>query len=289
MTKLRMACLVAGLAGACASGAAAQVKPTANGSYPVGTVVQGVCKKGAKGLEIGTIIQGWFRGGYANGPWLPPQGTDICTYRMTRPGRFRLRIYSAYGDKTIQYVPFTIGGVEAPPPNPCESEGTKVVGVSAPNGGTSGLEGLRGQSLRENQQLTANANTYLDFADGSRVAIAKGTTFRLDGCSQPTAPELPPGMRFTLMLGQVWAKIAPESGRRIQVSTERTVAGNRGTTFWMSYDRARKLTAVHVDEGSVWLRAAGRTITVNAGQTATQRAAAQPVVKSAPISTSPPF
>jgi len=121
------------------------------------------------------------------------------------------------------------------------------------------------------------------------VAIAKGTTFRLDGCSQPTAPELPPMMRFTLALGQIWAKIAPNSGRRIQVSTERAVAGNRGTTFWISYDRARKLTTVHVDEGSMWLRAAGRTITVNAGQTATQRGAVPPKVKSAPIGAAPPF
>ncbi len=185
-------------------------------------------------------------------------------------------------------MPFTIGGVQTPP-DPCQSEETKVVSVSTPNGGTSGLEGLRGKSLSANQQLTANANTYLDFADGSRVAIAQGTTFRLDGCSQPKAPNLPPLIRFSLMLGRIWARIAPESGRQVQVSTERVVCGNRGTTFWLSYNRAQKLTTVHVDEGSVTVTTGGKTTVVNAGQTAIHRRSGQPVLRSAPVSGTPPF
>lgn len=67
------------------------------------------------------------------------------------------------------------------------------------------------------------------------------------------------------------------------------ICGNRGTVYWISFDGATKQTTVHVDSGSVWLRANGRTITVKAGQTATKTGAAVPVVKSAPIGSGPPF
>ncbi len=260
---------------------AAQVTPHAGGRYYVGTLVSGECKF-TDHTEIATTFQRWFQGAWSNANFLPTQGKRLCTDRLTSAGQWRMRVFDPDGDKTMKIVgPFTVDE------NPCESDQSRVVSVSTPNGGKSGLENLAGSNLMPNQTLTANADTYLDFADGSRVAIAKGSSYTLNGCQQWQADDAPFSMKFSLMLGKIWSKIA--SPQTQQISTENVVCGNRGTIFWVTFDRATKQTTVHVDSGSVWLRANGRTITVKAGQTATKIGAGAPVVKSAPIGSGPPF
>jgi hypothetical protein len=247
--------------------------PKPGHAYMVGQSLPGVCKIGARGTEIATTYQRWFQGCWSNATWLPKQGTNECVQVLRSPGVWRMRVFNPDGDHTIRIVgPFVV--VDR---SECTNAETKIVRVSTPDGDTSGLEGLQGKHLLPNQELTTDANVNLDFADGSRVAIAKGSAFRLNGCSQPTAPDLPPLTTLTLMLGKIWAKVSSGT-QRFEISTERVVCGNRGTTFWIAFDRPGKLTTVHVDEGSVWMRAAGQTITVAAGQTGTQHADEAPVI-----------
>ncbi len=260
---------------------AGQIKPQAGGHYFVGTLVAGECKF-TDHTEIATTFQRWFRGAWSNANHLPTQGKLECTDRLTSSGQWRMRVFDPDGDRTMKIVgPFTVDE------NPCESDQSRVVSVSTPNGGKSGLENLAGSNLMPSQTLTAAADTYLDFADGSRVAIAKGSSYTLNGCRQWQADDAPFSMKLSLMLGKIWSKIASPQSQ--QISTENVVCGNRGTIYWVSFDKATKQTMVHVDSGSVWLSANGRTITVKAGQTATRTGAGAPVVRSAGISTSPPF
>ena len=77
---------------------------------------------------------------------------------------------------------------------------------------------------RANQTLTANADVSLDFGDGSRVNISKGSSFKLDGCSQFKAPNLEAEFRFTLLLGRIWSKVTHVFGaerERVSTCTER--------------------------------------------------------------------
>lgn len=260
----------------------AQIKPQAGGTYYVGTLVQGECKF-TNHTEIATYFQRWDGRSWGFGEKLPSQSLGLrCYDRLIAPGQWRMWVFDPDGEKTMKIVgPFTV--VE----NPCEGDETHVSSVSTPRGGSSGLENLAGGNLYPNQTLTANADTYVDFADGSRVAIQKGSTYTLNGCKQWQADDAPFSMKLSLMLGTIWSKIA--SRQNVQYSTEGVVCGNRGTIFWISFDPATKQTTVHVDSGSVWLSANGRTITVKAGQTATKTGTAAPLVRSAPISSGPPF
>jgi len=261
---------------------AAQVRPQPGARYYVGTLVQGECKF-TDHTEIATYFQRWDGRSWGVGERLPSQSLNLrCYDRLVEAGQWRMWVFDPDGDRTIKIVgPFTVDE------NPCEGDQTHVSSVSTPNGGTSGLENLAGGNLYPNQTLTANANTYLDFADGSRVAIAKGSSYTLNGCQQWQADAAPFSMKLSLLLGKIWSKIATPQSQ--QISTENVVCGNRGTIYWVSYDRATKQTVVHVDSGSVWIRANGRTITVKAGQTATKTGAGVPVVKAAPIGNGPPF
>ena len=70
------------------------------------------------------------------------------------------------------------------------------------------------------------------------------------------------------------------------------MAGNRGTTFWIS--NIKGVTKVHVDKGSVTLnplkgKGKWKQVIVAAGHTATQKGNKAPTVKKAPVSSTPPF
>jgi len=265
------------------------------GSYPVGTVVTGICHVGA-GPGTEDIITRFQE--FKNGAWDPPAASENsagpeltrppCTWKVASPGLWRIYVtdYHPNGKQTISYIgPYRIGEAAA---NPCTGKDTEVVSVSTPNGGTSGLDDLQGHHLSANQTLTATADVNLDFGDGSRIAIEAGSSFKMDGCSQPSAPGLTYTEQFSLLLGKIWSKITPDS-HNVNIRTERVVAGNRGTIFWISYVKAGQITTLHVDEGSVWMRSNGRTITITAGHTATQQGTRPAVVRPAPINTKPPF
>ncbi len=245
--------------------------------YQVGTVLSGECKF-TDHVEIATNYQRWFQNAWSNADFLPTQSRMRCTQKLTEAGMWRMVVFDPDGHKVKKIVgPFLVSD------QPCEGDQAKVTNVTTPNGGTSGLEGLQGQQLFPYQTLTTEADVSIDFADGSRVNIKKGSSFQLDSCQQDQAPDAPAMMKLSLFLGSIWSKIS--SPRQVEMSTENVVCGNRGTTFSIEYDKAQKLTTVVVEEGSVWMRkrSGGNTIIVNAGQTGTQRGADQPVVQGSAI------
>ncbi len=252
--------------------------PRAGGVYRVGQKLPGQCKF-TDHVEIATRYQRWFQGAWSNAEFLPTQSKLVCDQVLTAPGLWRMRIFDPDGDKTIKIVgPFIVTD------EPCSGDDTKIVKVTTPNGGTSGLEGLQGMHVVPNETLTTEADVNIDFADGSRVTIAKGSSYQFDGCQQYNAPDAPPMMKLSLFLGKIWAKLGSRT-QQVEMNVGNVVCGNRGTTFSIAYDRDTKLTTVQVEEGSVWVRprAGGKTIIVNAGQTATQRGNEAPVVQGALI------
>ena len=296
------AVLAAGSSGrATASAAAAGVKPQNGGAYPVGVTMAGVCQKvikpdGSIDWVVQSVFQRWFQGAWSNANYLPHQGTANCTDRLEDPGRWRLLVMFFPGTRTQVVSHFTVGGSAWR--QPCTGKDTQVVSVSTPNGGTSGLEDLRGNHLRANQTLTANSDVSLDFGDGSRVNISKGSSFKLDGCSQFKAPNLESEFRFTLLLGRIWSKVTHVFGaerERVSTCTERAACvafGARGTTFWVENEN-KGTVLLHVDKGTVTItprwNAKWKVVTVTAGRTATLRGKKRPAVKKAPIELRPHF
>ena len=291
--------VVASLLASAGSARVGAVTPQAGQKYPVGVVMQGVCEwttsaDGSHYPVIGTYFQRWFQGAWSNASELPRQGQadnapTSCTDRLSYPGKWRMRVFKSDGDITTKIVgPFYVVEGAVPPANPCAGNETKITKVETPNGGESGLEGLQGKHMSANQTLTAGADTNIYFGDGMKLGLSKGSSFKMTGCSPPRSPEIPLSIRLTLLLGKIWAKV-PGHVARVQVSTQRVVAGNRGTIFWISYVRAGQVTTLHVDQGSAWMRALGATITLTAGHTATQKGTKAPVVRTAPINTRPPF
>jgi hypothetical protein len=108
---------------------------------------------------------------------------------------------------------------------------------------------------------------------GSVIRLRPGSQFKLgSGCRAGDEPD--PGFNVTLrlVLGSIWAKIAPaDSGGDFQVRTERVVAGPRGTTFSVSHRRGRQ-TTVRVFAGKVHMAPVGapqRGVLLHRGQTGT--------------------
>ncbi len=122
----------------------------------------------------------------------------------------------------------------------------------------------------------------IKFFDDSRLRISSGTKYKINSCSDLNPLETPASVKFTLLLGKIWAEIAPEAEMKYQIETERAVDGNRGTTFSTEYDPTTKTTKVVVEEGSVWLRnkfGKVETIIINEGETGTQTMDQPPVLK----------
>ncbi len=93
-------------------------------------------------------------------------------------------------------------------------------------------------------------------------------------------------MELGLFLISMWAHVtkAIGSSQAYRVQTERTVAGNRGTIFWIT--DTKKATTLHVDTDSMWIQglrrghAYGKKWIVKAGQTATwKQGAAKPLIR----------
>jgi hypothetical protein len=130
--------------------------------------------------------------------------------------------------------------------------------------------GLTNTSFRVGQRVTAPEAMQLQLGDGSSLKLDKGTTFKIAKCPFEEKTVI------DLLTGKLWSTVkrAVSGGQKFQVETPWGGGGVRGTTFWISYAPARKLTTLHVIKGSVELRqrfGARRKLLVRAGQTAVQQ------------------
>ncbi|HUO38516.1 MAG TPA: FecR domain-containing protein [Mycobacterium sp.] len=226
--------------------------------------------------------------------WDPPAATENsagpslteasnCTWRVDSPGAWRIYVtdYKWDDGRTISYYgPYVIGAKR------CKGTATEVSNVTTRTSAPTSLGDLVGTNLAPGEPIVADEDVQLDFANGSTFRITKGSIWTLDDCTN-ASPSILAKEQFSLLLGKLWAHITKAVGSNpsIRINTERVVAGNRGTTFWMSYDRGAKVTAVHVDQGSVWLqrrsrgRPVGKQWIVKAGYTATWGAGTKPVLR----------
>ena len=294
--RISIATLLAGLLsvlGAPVSGAALPPTPAAGQSYPAGTTFKGVCEINPAHESWGyTTSQfeshedsygkpaGWGRGatGIMMGPGPP------CTDTLLYPGLWRLHIHAPTGDSygpTFKIVAAT---------TPCTGDENTIMDVATPDGSPAPLAELLGTVMSVGQTITASQDVDLTMGDGAILRLYKGASFKVESCSwskEGTRPT-PFKERLRLLLGKIWASV-PGNKEHIEVHTERAVAGNRGTTFWIS--SLHGVTTLHVDKGSALLsplKGKWKPVIVTAGHTATQRGTKAPVIRRAPISLQPP-
>ncbi len=295
-TLLRVAlvsCLLAGLLGAdvvlggTRTAFAVGIVPQPGHVYPVGTVFRGKC--GPDGWW--SKFEVWAAGGWHYFEEVGDQGSQgnpsdpyYCANRFERPGHYRLVYYLDPTD--IVLYAFT---VSAGPVNPCTDDETEIVRVDNPSGARSDLADLKGTHLTPGQTIAADQDVELTLGDNSVIRMTAGSNM-----------EVPAGCKFdegttnwkialTLTLGKVWATITSQFGGHndFPVSTERASLGGRYTEFWVSYDPKSQITTLHVISGSEWIRTAGVTVNVGAGQTATQRGTQPPVLQAQPVTPTP--
>jgi hypothetical protein len=303
MNKLAGVILVAGLSTGLmgAFAASSSAAPTPPGSYPLGTELTGICLTNPEPLteQIRTRFQV-----FKDGVWEPNPETENsalnelteppCTEKIESPGLYRIYVTHYYpgGGKSVEYFgPYQIGG----PSNPCKNDETEVVAVNTPNGGTTDLSKLVGKHFTSNQILSFDNDVEIELGNKSLIRATKGSRLQIEGCNEEVANHDKPLVKFGLVLGKIWAKVCSALNEKcmdVHISTERVVAGNRGTIFWMS--NSHGVTAAHVDEGSITLtpvkgKGKWKTVIVKAGHTATQRGSKAPVVRRAPVDLNPPF
>jgi hypothetical protein len=275
------------LAGNAPAALAVGVVPQAGRVYPTGSVLRGKCGPGA----WWTKFEVWANGGWHywqevgdEGRQGNPSDPYFCASTFYRPGHYRMVYYLDPTDITL--ASFTISDT---PEDPCTDTDTEIVSVENPNGGQSKLADLKGTHLTPGQviasdqdvEMTLGDNSVIRMTAGSSMSVPKGCTF-----DQGTTNWK---ITLALKLGKIWAKVTSQFGRDdIQASTPGATLGVRGTEYWVSYELSSQLTTVHVVSGSVWVRAAGKTVYLSAGQTGAQRGTHPPVAQAPPTPTSPP-
>lgn len=284
---LALALLVA-LAAALAAGANGRplgsIEPKSGATYTVGTVIKGVCEMsgGEKGFTYTTLLP-------ENGKWVPPKVGDPqpptyrisegCTELLDSPGEYRVYLVhfdtrsAAEGgtgavDSVHLEAQFTV--VAAGRRSPCSGADTEIVSVSTPNGGTSGLEDLKGTHFSPGQTYTARADVELELGDRSVVRVTKGSSFSFGSCSLWPKEHESWKIKFSLFLGKIWSKISARG--EVDVATSGATLGVRGAIFWAAYSKATKTTKLSIKEGAGWIRrrSGGPTVKVKGGQTAVQ-------------------
>ncbi len=163
--------------------------------------------------------------------------------------------------------------------------------MKTPSGGSTSLTSLIGGHFTANQRITFDNDVEITLGDGSLMSATKGSKIKLEGCSFPKEAPTQFLIKFGLILGKIWAK-TPAKAQHLEIKTERTVNGIRGTVFWVAY--AHGVSTLHVDSDSVSLspvpgKGKWKTVIVAAGHTATQSGTKAPVVRRAPINLNPPF
>ena len=144
---------------------------------------------------------------------------------------------------------------------------------------------MRGQTVR----IPSNIS-YVEvvFDDNSVIRFKGGSATKFNDCPDEKIdePAVPIKMQISLIVGELWYKITKALNgeeRPVQIQTERTVDGNRGTTFSIAYDQKSETTKVVVEEGSIWMRNKTgpvlKTLIVNAGQIGIQTGDQPPAIQ----------
>lgn len=268
--------------------------PKSGETYPVGTRLKAVCKPAlAHEISVWTNFQKWDDriGGFGgiNTLFDPVVDSRTCSAIFESPGRYRMVIVRgrwSHDEGHEIVAEFTIR--EA---TPCDAKSNRIVYVRDGNGkdldeqerkalGLGSDTFMSGQTVGVPNSIPKGIE--IQFFDDSIIRISKGSKLRINNCANLAPMETSASVKLTLLLGKIWARIAPDADVRWQIETARAVDGNRGTTFSTEYDPATETTTVVVEEGSAWLRnrfGKIRTITIEAGQTGTQTMNQPPVLK----------
>jgi hypothetical protein len=117
-------------------------------------------------------------------------------------------------------------------------------------------------------EMRTRGGTVLRLANGSRMKVGKK-------CEGPDGDDGGWPMKIRLVFGAIWAKIGSrDAAGDFEVRTERVVAGPRGTTFEVRYERPRKRTRIRVFDGEVHMAPGGaphKGVVLRAGQTGVHR------------------
>lgn len=269
--------------------------PKPNQTYPVGTRLKAVCKFAelAHQESTWTNFQKWDDrfGSYGgiNTVFDPVVDPTTCTALFTLPGKYRMVVIHGrwQHDEGHEIVAeFTIGE-----PTPCDAKANQIIAIRDGNGRMLSDEerkalGLGGDSFMSGQTVsvptTIPKGIEIKFFDDSITRISSGSKLKINSCADLAPLNTSPSVKITLLLGKIWAQIAPDAEMKWQIQTERSVDGNRGTIFSTEYDPKTKTTTVIVQEGSVWLRnrfGKVKTIVINAGETGIQTMNQPPVLK----------
>lgn len=269
--------------------------PKPNQFYAVGTRLKAVCKFADASYKESTWtnFQKWDDriGGYGgiNTVFDPVVDPKTCTALFTEPGKYRMVVIRGRWEHDEGHeivAEFTIGE-----PTPCDAKSNQIIAVRDGNGKMLSDEerkvlGLDKNSFMSGQTVsvpqTIPKGIEIKFFDDSITRISSGSKLKINNCSDLAPTPTSASVKLTLLLGKIWAQIAPEADTKWQVETERSVDGNRGTTFSTEYNPTTKTTTVIVEEGSVWLRnkfGKVKTIIINARETGTQTMNQPPVLK----------
>jgi hypothetical protein len=139
--------------------------------------------------------------------------------------------------------------------------------------------GLDGASFYPGQIVSGPPKTKIRLADASVIELEKGGEFEIEKCEED-------GTRVGVgeSIGRFWTHVKKALGggsKKFEVTTPRTVAGVRGTTFAISYNEKKELTKLSVMEHTVSF--AGRNgakgkVLVHAGQVAVQKGKGAPKI-----------
>lgn len=269
--------------------------PKANQTYPVGSTLQAVCKfaDASHKESTWTNFQKWddsLRGyGGINTVFDPVVDPKTCTAVFTMPGKYRMVVIRGrWGhDEGHEIVAeFIIGE-----PTPCDAKSNQIILVKDGNGKILGDEERKALGLDKNSFMSGQTVSVpqsmpkgieIKFYDDSITRISSGSKLKINSCSDLAPTPLPVNAKITLLLGKIWAQIAPDADMKWQIETERSVDGNRGTTFSTEYNPVTKTTTVVVEEGSVWLKnrfGKVKMIIIKAGETGTQTMNQPPVLR----------
>jgi hypothetical protein len=137
--------------------------------------------------------------------------------------------------------------------------------------------GLDGASFYPGQVISGPPKTKIRLGDGSRIEMEKGGEVEIEKCEEDETR-----VGIGASIGRFWTHVKKALGgseRKFEVTTKRTVAGVRGTTFAISYNEKKELTKLWVMEHTVSF--AGRNgakgkVLVHAGQVAVQQGKGAP-------------
>ncbi len=269
--------------------------PKPNQVYAVGTTLKAVCKfaDASHKESTWTNFQLWDErlSGYGgiNTIFDPVVDPKTCTAQFTSPGKYRMVVIRGrWGhDEGHEIVAeFIIGE-----PTPCDAKSNQIILVKDGNGKILGDEERKALGLDKNSFMSGQTVSVpsgvpkgieIKFYDNSITRISSGSKLKINSCADLAPTTTSASVKLTLLLGKIWAQIAPDADMKWQIETERSVDGNRGTTFSTEYNPTTKTTIVTVEEGSVWLRnrfGKVKTIIINAGETGTQTMNQPPVLK----------